>query len=250
MSAPSKRVLILGATSAIAQAAARRWATTGNYSFCLIARDPVKLRAVAADLQVRGAKSVVEIVCDLDDCRGHSTVLDRAVQQLRGLDIALIAYGVLGDQLAAEKSYDAAAAVLQTNLISPISLLTWLANYFEPRKAGTIAIISSVAGDRGRGSNYIYGTSKAGINVMAQGIRNRLSASGVRVVTVKPGFVDTPMTAAIAKNAMFSTPEKVAKDICRSVEKGPEIVYTPWFWRWIMWIIRLIPERIFKRLNL
>ncbi|MEL7234405.1 MAG: SDR family NAD(P)-dependent oxidoreductase, partial [Chloroflexota bacterium] len=118
------------------------------------------------------------------------------------------------------------------------------------QRRGVIAVISSVAGDRGRGSNYVYGTAMAAKTTFLSGLRNRLAKSGVQVVTVKPGFVDTPMTANIPKNALFASPAKVGKDIYTGLKKGHDVIYTPFFWRYIMWIIRLIPEPIFKRLSL
>jgi short-subunit dehydrogenase len=137
-----------------------------------------------------------------------------------------------------------------TNCISVISLLTHLANYFEKQRSGCVAVITSVAGDRGRQSNYVYGAAKGAVNIFLQGMRNRLSKVGVTVLTIKPGLVDTPMTAGLPKNFLFADPAVVGTRIFNAIMRGKEIVYVPWFWRWIMLIIRTIPESVFKRMKL
>ena len=139
---------------------------------------------------------------------------------------------------------------MQTNALSVISLLTLLANHFEQQRHGCIAVISSVAGDRGRQSNYVYGTAKGALSIFLQGLRNRLHKSGVQVLTVKPGFVDTPMTASLPKGPLWATPEKVAEDIDKAIENKRNVLYTPSFWFLIMAIIKSVPESIFKRLSL
>jgi len=245
----SPNFLILGATSAIAQATARIYSGK-RASFYLVARNSEKLAAVAADLRVRGAAKVVTHTCDLDDIEQHAGLLADVWQQFERLDVALLAHGVLGDQAEAEKDFAATEAILQTNFLSAVSLITRLANAFERQKKGTIAVISSVAGDRGRKSNYVYGTSKAGITVFLQGVRNRLDRQGVQVLTIKPGFVATPMTAHIKQGFLFATPHKVASGIVRAIQSRKDVVYLPWFWRPIMLIIRSIPETVFKRLEL
>ena len=175
--------------------------------------------------------------------------LQDAHEKLQGIGIALIAHGVLGDQKEAEEDYRAAEKVIRTNLLSAMSLITWLANYFVERQSGTIAAISSVAGDRGRKSNYVYGTSKAALTTFLQGVRNRVDREGVNVLTIKPGFVATPMTAHLERGILFVTPEKVARAIARAVEQHKDVIYTPKFWRLIMMVIRWLPENIFKGLN-
>jgi decaprenylphospho-beta-D-erythro-pentofuranosid-2-ulose 2-reductase len=162
------------------------------------------------------------------------------------VDLALLAHGVLGDQAAAERDYFAAEPILVTNFLSAVSLLTWLANYCDSQGRGTLAVISSVAGDRGRKSNYVYGASKAGLDAFLSGLRNRCDRSGVQVLTIKPGFVATPMTAHVPKNRLFATPEQVAHGILNAIRTRKDVVYVPWFWRPIMAIIKAVPERIFK----
>jgi decaprenylphospho-beta-D-erythro-pentofuranosid-2-ulose 2-reductase len=246
---PPNRVLVFGATSAIATAVMRQLVTSSAHFF-LIARSKEKLTAVAQDLLVRGASRVDMMVADLDDTQAHAQMLNVATSQLSGIDLALLAHGVLGDQAAAESDYFAAEPTLVTNFVSPVSLLTWLANYCISQGRGTLAVISSVAGDRGRKSNYVYGASKAGLDAFLSGLRNRCDRSGVQVLTIKPGFVATPMTASIPRNRLFATPDRVATDILKAVRKRKDVVYVPWFWRPIMTIIKAVPERIFKARDL
>lgn len=245
----TRRVLIIGATSAIAHAVARRYASRGARLF-LIARRTEALDANAADLRVRGAAQVQTALLDANDTAGHAEVLARAFSAFGGVDAALIAHGTLPDQAKCERSVQAALESFDTNARSVIALLTELANRFEAQGSGAIGVISSPAGDRGRASNYVYGAAKAAVSNFASGLRHRLVARGVRVVTIKPGFVDTPMTAAFDKGPLWASPERVAADIERALERGFGVVYTPWFWRWIMLIILHVPERIFVRTRL
>jgi decaprenylphospho-beta-D-erythro-pentofuranosid-2-ulose 2-reductase len=242
-------VLALGATSAIAEATLRLFAARGA-RFFLVARNQDKLNAVAADLRTRGAASVAIHVMDLDDTAAHPAMLTAAAANLGTIELALLAHGVLGDQPQAEASYAAAEAILGTNFMAPVSLITWLANYFEASHQGTLAVISSVAGDRGRKSNYVYGASKGALNVFLDGVRNRIDRSGVQVLTIKPGFVATPMTAHLPQNALFAHPSAVARGILKAIEARKDVVYVPAFWALIMLIIRAVPGRIFKKLNL
>jgi len=245
-----KKILVIGATSAIAQATARLWATQGHRLY-LVGRDEARLQTIAGDLKIRGAATVALTTLDVNDFDRHGAVLDAATAALGGLDIVLIAHGTLGDQSASEADFSVALQEFNTNAISVISLLTHLANRFEIQRQGTIAVISSVAGDRGRQSNYVYGTAKGAVTVFLQGMRNRLHRSGVQVLTIKPGFVDTPMTADIDKKGpLWARPEAIAQAILRGIEQRRDVIYAPWFWRWILAVIRLIPERLFKRLRL
>jgi short-subunit dehydrogenase len=242
-------VLALGATSAIAEATLRLLAEQGA-GFFLVGRSQAKLAAVRDDLLTRGASSATVFVCDLDHTSDHPAMLEHAASVLGGIDLALVAHGVLGDQQEAEHSFAAAEAVLRTNFLSAVSLIGWLANSMEARQSGTIAVLSSVAGDRGRKSNYIYGASKGGLNVFLDGVRNRVDRAGVQVLTIKPGFVATPMTAHLPPGPLFAQPAAVARDILQAVEKRRDVLYTPSFWRLIMLIVRNIPGRIFKKLNM
>ena len=244
-----KRVLILGATSAIARATARIFAERGDRLF-LVARDDAKLEATAQDLRSRGAEGVDYASADLADDTRHEALVEEAIQTLGGLDIVLIAYGTLPDQKALEGSFKDTQEALQVNFTSVVSLLTLLANRLEAQRSGTLAVISSVAGDRGRASNYVYGTAKGALSLFVQGLRNRLHGAGVHVLTIKPGFVDTPMTAEVKKNVLFAKPEQIAAGIVAAIDKKREVVYLPFFWRWLMLVIRALPEPLFKRLKL
>ncbi|MDD2769955.1 MAG: SDR family oxidoreductase [Methylococcus sp.] len=244
-----QKILIVGATSAIAQATARRFAQHGDRLY-LLGRDPGRLEALAQDLKVRGAESVSCAGFEAGNFPSHPALLDRAIEALGGIDIALIAHGTLPDQRACEQSFEAALPELKTNVLGTISLLTHLANRMEAQGSGTIAVISSPAGDRGRQSNYVYGSAKAMVTVFCQGLRNRLYRSGVHVLTIKPGFVDTPMTAAFDKGALWAQPEQVAAGIEQAIRKRKNSVYLPGFWAFIMLAIKHIPEAVFKRLKL
>lgn len=244
-----RRILILGATSAIAEAVARRYAGLGARLF-LVARSAERLEAVAADLRARGAESVDSAAADLASVTGHSALLDRAWASLGGLDVALLAYGVLPDQACCERSWSATAEALQVDFTSPAALLHELANRLEPAGTGVICVITSVAGDRGRKSNYVYGAAKGGLALFAQGLRHRLASKGVAVVVVKPGFVDTPMIAHLAKGPLFTSPARVARDIHRGITRRAAVVYSPWWWRGIMGLIRVVPDWLLVRTNL
>ncbi len=242
-------ILILGATSAIAQETAKYWAQKGSTLF-LVARDKEKLSSVASDLQVRGASQVVQYPLDLGNTELHQQLIQAAVHNLGDLDVAFIAYGTLSDQATCTQSVSETLKEFTINCTSVISLLTILANRFEKQKKGCIAVITSVAGDRGRQSNYIYGAAKGAVSIFLQGLRNRLTPFGVTVLTLKPGFVDTPMTAHIPKNPLFANPQAVGKRIYKAIQNQEDVVYIPSFWGPLMTMITHIPERIFKRLKL
>jgi decaprenylphospho-beta-D-erythro-pentofuranosid-2-ulose 2-reductase len=242
-----KRILVLGATSGMAEACCRLWADRGD-SLYLVARNAERLAAVAADVRTRGALAVDVRVADLDDTAGHPELLAHAINSLGGLDVALVALGVLGDQAKAEAGFGEAAQILQTNFAAPVSLLTWLANYCAQRHGGTLAVLSSVAGERGRKSNYVYGSSKAGLTAFVDGLRNRIDREGVRVMTIKPGPVKTAMTDGM--KGKFADVDAVAATLVKAIDKGSDVVYVPGIWRVIMAVIRAIPESLFKKLNL
>ena len=244
-----RKILVLGATSGIAEATCRIWATQGASLF-LVARNAEKLAAVAADLRTRGATYVDTAVADLDDTDSHPQLLTHAVNSLTGMDIAYLAHGILGDQDQAEQDFNAAAQILYTNLMAPVSLLTWLANFCVQRHAGVLAVISSVAGDRGRKSNYVYGASKAGLSAFLGGLRNRVDREGVTVLTIKPGPVKTAMTSGMKGSEKFADVNKVAATIVNAIDKRADNLYVPFQWQPIMFVIRNIPDRIFKKLNL
>lgn len=250
--------VILGATSALGQAVARRLVHDGH-RLILCARDEAKLNTVAMDIGVRmgsvatadGSDHVEPPVChvvDFDQISAHAQL----VNDIREADHIWFFYGTLPDQQHCEASWEATAAALNTNFVSAVSLLTRLANNLESRGSGSLTVVSSVAGDRGRKSNYVYGTAKGALSLFCQGLRNRLAHSGVQVLTVKPGFIDTPMTAAIEKKPalLWASADQVAGDIVRAQKRGKDVIYSRWFWRYILLIIRLIPERIFKKLSL
>jgi len=244
-----KQVAIFGATSSIATACARRWAAQGA-SFFLVGRSTEKLMQVADDLRARGA-TVHTHVLDLTQLDQQRAMLEACYGALGRVDIALVAHGTLPDQPACEQDAQLAVKEFASNGLSVIALLTELAGRMVAQQTGCIAVISSVAGDRGRPSNYLYGAAKSAVTTFCSGLRARLFKAGVHVLTIKPGFVDTPMTQGLAlPPLLLATPDQVAADILKAIEKRRDTLYTPWFWRYVMLIIRHIPSAIFKRLSL
>ena len=244
-----RKILVLGATSGIAEATCRLWAADGASLF-LVARNGDKLAAVAADLKTRGASYVDTAVADLDDTAQHPALLSHAINSLGGMDIAYLTHGILGDQAKAEQEFGTAAQILHTNFISVVSLLTWLANFCVQRHSGVLAVISSVAGDRGRKSNYLYGASKAGLSAFLGGLRNRVDREGVTVLNIKPGPVKTAMTSGMKGSEKFADVNKVAQTIVKGIDAKVVNLYVPFQWGPIMFVIQHIPERVFKKLNL
>ncbi len=241
------KIAILGATSAIAHEAAKCFAKD-NAEFFLVGRSDAKLETIANDLKVRGAKRVATFTADLADFDRHQALVDATIETLEQVDLLLIAHGTLGDQKLCEQSVAEMLKEFTNNCTSVLALLTLFANYFERQKRGTIAVISSVAGDRGRQSNYVYGTAKAGVTAFLQGLRGRLAKSGVHVLTIKPGLIDTPMTADLKKGPLMASARGVGEGIYKAVQRHKEVAYLPAFWLPIMLIVKSIPERVFKRL--
>lgn len=245
----SGSVLILGATSAIARGAAEAFAERGH-SLYLAGRDSAELERLAADLSIRFRTNVRHGLFEAEDYDGHAGFVEKVEREMAGFEGVLVAFGYLGEQGVAAKDSAERAAIIARNLTGAVSLLEPVAAYLERRQSGFIIGISSVAGDRGRQSNYIYGAAKGGFTIYLQGLRNRLFHSGVRVLTVKAGFVDTAMTYGMPGLFLVASPADVGKQIVRAVGKRRDVVYLPWFWRYIMLILKLIPESLFKRLKL
>ena len=243
-----QKVVIIGATSTIAQAVERLLAKDGNH-LLLVARSAERLAALQADLLVRGAAEVQTFAVDLRDTSRHPELLEWAKKACPDFDTVVLAYGSMHDQEDCDRRTDWVLDELFTNFVSAAGVLTVFAGHFEERRRGCIAAITSVAGDRGRRSNYVYGSAKGGLSLFLQGLRGRLHSSGVRVITIKPGPVKTAMTDHMAKRRIFADVSLVAQDIYRALQHGsPEILYTPRRWRYIMAGVRAIPERVFKRL--
>lgn len=243
------RVLIIGATSAIATAVARLYARN-HARLCLVGRRQSAIEELAEDLRVRGSADVLTCQLDLLIIDDHARILDEAWNAWGGFDRVLVAHGVLPDQAKCAQSVAATLEAFDINARSLMAIMVPIANKMESQGSGAVALISSPAGDRGRQSNYCYGAAKAAVTALASGLRHRLASKGVRVVTILPGFVDTPMTASLSKSSLWASSERVAKDIYRAIESGFGELYTPWFWGWIMFLIRHIPERIFIRMRL
>ncbi len=244
-----KRVLVIGATSAIAEACARRWALRGDKLF-LAARNPRQLRSVIDDLRVRGAPLVDGRAFEANRYHEHAALIAAAHNRLGGLDTVFIAHGSLPDQQRAQLNVSYALEEIGTNGLSVVALMTLAASQFEQQGHGTIAVISSGAGDRGRRSNYVYGSAKALVSTFASGLRQRLHGTGVTVVTIEPGFVDTPLTAHLRKGLLWAKPDQVAADIVQGIDTQQGVVYTPRYWSPVMMLVRHIPEWMFARLKM
>jgi decaprenylphospho-beta-D-erythro-pentofuranosid-2-ulose 2-reductase len=241
--------LVIGATSAIAQAVARLLARRGD-GFYLVARNEACVKTVAYDLLARGASRASYEQMDANDTAAHEPMLKRAADVLGEIDTVIIAHGSLGDQHECEQSVEATLQEISTNGLSVVALATLVGAHMAERGRGKLVVLSSVAGDRGRQSNYVYGSAKALVTTFLSGLRQRLHRSGVSVITVKPGPVDTPMTSGMQKGLLWSNPARVAAGIVRAIDRPSGVVYLPGYWRPIMAIIRSIPENAFQRLQL
>jgi short-subunit dehydrogenase len=244
-----KKVIVFGGASAIATEIEKLFAAEGA-ELCLLDTKMSRLQAVRDDILARYKTRIELIEFNALDFGNHNQAFHQAVETLGGVDIVLVAYGTLPNQEKAQNDIEYAIEHFNINATSIISLSSIVANYFEEKGSGTLAVISSVAGDRGRKSNYLYGSAKGAISIFLQGLRNRLSRKNVSVITIKPGIVDTPMTAHLPKNFLFAKVDVVARSIFEGINALKDIIYVPGYWRLIMCVIKHIPETIFKRLNL
>ena len=247
-----RRVLFLGALSAIGEATARLFAQEGAV-IGLVGRGDARLKTVAGDLEARGASRCH--TWDVDLSLGPTVDLDiqKMAEAMGGeLDACVVLYGILGDQNVAEHDISHARDILRTNFSSTSEWALDAANLLERQNSGSLVVVGSVAGDRGRRSNYIYGAAKGGLAILLDGLAHRLAASKASVVNIKPGFVDTPMTAHMNKSGpLWSKPSIIATAIKTAIDRGRSANrYSPWFWRWIMLVIRLIPSSIFNKTKL
>jgi decaprenylphospho-beta-D-erythro-pentofuranosid-2-ulose 2-reductase len=247
----NENVLIVGATSGIARALGHELAEQGCH-LMLAGRRQDELDRCAADLRTRYQTPTGTEPFEALDFESHPAFFTRCLDHFAGtLHGLILCHGYMPNQTATQTNITEVRRTIDVNFTSAISLLMLAANYFEQRKSGYIVVLSSVAGDRGRMSNYTYGAAKAGLNAYLQGMRNRLQHAGVQVLTVKPGFVDTPMTHGLLNphSPLVATPERVAREVNNAIRKRKDVIYSPGFWRVLMAIIRALPESIFKRLR-
>jgi short-subunit dehydrogenase len=242
------KILIIGATSAIAKATARLYAGQHAELF-IVGRDETRLAALSDDLSVRGAEILGSLTMDLTQTDDHKSELDSIFKTMGSADLVLICHGDLPDQTACETDYKAALNAINVNALSTVSMLGVLGEQFMEQGKGTIAVVTSVAGDRGRQPNYVYGAAKAMVSTYLQGFRGKVFKHGVHVLDIKPGLVDSPMTSQFEKGPLWSQPEVVAKAIVTAVKYKRHTVYSPGYWRLIMLVVCSIPEFIFKRLK-
>ena len=242
-------ILVIGATSAIARSISRLYAIKGAKIF-LLARNEERLRESTVDLKLRGASDAKALDYNAENTNNHSKIVDAAVQFLGSIDIALICHGNLPNQEACQADYRKAEDAIRVNGLSVISLCTEIVNQLRTQKKGTLVVITSVAGERGRQPNFIYGAAKSMVSTYLQGLRGSLLKDNIHIVDVRPGLVDSPMTAHIKKGALWSSAESIAPSIIKGIRKKRSIIYTPWYWRLIMLLVCMIPEAIFKRIKI
>jgi len=242
------RILILGATSPIARALAAEFACEDGADLYLAARDTAECERVARDLSVRSERAVYSGAFDASDFNGHPNFVRGVIERLGGLDGIVVAFGTLGDETTAQSDPAAALKTITANFTGAVSIVTLAAERLKAQGHGFIIVLASVAGDRGRAKNYVYGSAKGALTLFAGGLRGRLARSGVHVMTAKLGFVDTRMTYG-RESALTVSPAQAAQKIHAKWRRGAEVVYVPSFWRPIMAAIRMVPERFFKRLG-
>lgn len=248
MTRSARKVIFLGALSAVAEAAARKYASEGA-EIMLAGRDPNRLLQVAQDLSVRGARRVETVALNLATANAE-TESARMIHALGGVDDVVLAYGILGAHVDAEVDLSHAAEIIDVDFRSPALWCLAFASRLEAQKHGNLVVIGSVAGDRGRASNYVYGAAKGGLAVLVQGLAHRLARSGARAVIVKPGFIDTPMTVGHKKGPLWAKPAVIGAIVRRAADRGGPVIYAPSFWRYIMLLVRSLPSVLFHRTKL
>jgi len=243
-----KNIVILGATSGISQAVAKQL-LADDVSFHLVARNEQKLNIVANDLVSRGCHSAKCYVLDFNSIDAHPSLISSIFNGVDNIDTLFVSYGIMHSQQECETDVSKAVKQVNSNYTSTLSLLVLFSQRMETQSSGTIAVVSSVAGDRGRKSNFVYGSAKAGLTVFLEGLRYKLYSKGINVLTIKPGFIDSPMTADIKKGALWASTDQAANYIVKGIVKNKSVIYVPPFWFFIMAIIKLIPAFIFRKLN-
>ena len=245
-----KNIVIIGANSAIAEALAREYCRSAKKIY-LLSRDTIKLRKVANDLRIRGNAEIFFSKVDVNKYEKHKSIIHKIFLKLSTVDLFIFASGSLAKQREIENSFEKIHHELSTNSIGIISLLSYIVPKLEVQKNNSvISVITSVAGDRGRKSNYIYGASKGLLSIYLQGLRGRLHKSHVHILDIKPGLIISPMTKSIKKNFLWRKPSEISSSIQKAIHTRKTVVYVPWFWKFIMIIIKIIPEKIFNKLNI
>ena len=244
-----RRVVVLGGTSEIAHAIIRELNAREPREVALVGRDPDALARVAEDLAGAGCPRAITLELDARSLDHHEQVIGEAFDELGGADIVLLAVGVLGERRGLPDDTSAALEVLQVNLVGAGSLLIHSARRLREQGNGTLVVLSSIAGERARAANVVYGASKAGLDSLAQGLGDALHEDGVRVLVVRPGFVHTRMTRGLKQAPLSSTPVEVARVTVNGLDRHSHIVWAPPVLRWIMIAVRLLPRPIFRRLK-
>ncbi|MCX7880487.1 MAG: SDR family NAD(P)-dependent oxidoreductase [Ignavibacteria bacterium] len=244
-----EKILVLGAYSGIAQQVLYNFAKEGPFFF-LVGKDYEKLKIVGDHLKVLGANSVHLEPFDMNKLESHEELFAKSLSVMGSVDILFISYGILSKQSEVERNTNQLLENYFTNAISVVHFISKVLGYFRARNEGTIAVVTSVAGERGRKSNFYYASAKSSVDVFLQGLRHSLSNTNVSVVTIKPGVVDTPMTRELERKFLVASSKKVGKDIYDAIKSKKKLVYTPWYWRYIMLVIRNLPDFIFNKLDI
>jgi hypothetical protein len=243
-------ILILGATSAIAHAFAKRYAKEGNHVFTLMGRNQQHLNACASELSALGNNVIDPIVVDFMNASEIIQAINKSIQSVGSIQIAVLAQGSLSDQERAKIDFQYLHDEFMLNAMSMIIPAQCIANHYKENNSGILIGIGSVAGERGRKGNYTYGSAKSAFHTFLSGIRNDIGSQHIHIMTIKPGFVSTPMTSHLKQSPLFVKPDFIAKEIIRGIEQGLDVMYIPSYWRFIMMIIRALPEKIFMKLNI
>lgn len=249
-----KKIMVVGATSAIAEAFLRCWLADQKgeaVACCLLARREDRLKTIAKNITISVGGHVETHTFNAEDPLTVASAIDSGFESMTDIDLVLVAFGSLPDQPRTEQDPAYAIGQFNLNATATIAAMNQVAARLQERGQGTLVVLGSVAGDRGRASNGLYGAAKASVACFASALRVRLFGSGVHVMEVRPGFTQTPMTAELdLPQRLVSSPDRVANVILKGLKRHRSVVYAPGFWRWIMWVIRWLPEPIFKRLKL
>ena len=243
----TQRILVFGATSAICHEVLKHYATQGT-TFFITGRNAERLDAIGQDLCARGGIIAGQAAYDFNDWAQHEPVIGQAREALGAIDLALVAHGSLPEQSQCEQSDAAVWACVQDNFASAAIIIHGCARVLDEQGKGSLAVISSVAGDRGRKSNYTYGATKAGLDALLQGLQGRFAGTAVKVINIKPGMVHSPMTEGMGDGLLWATPQAIAPTIISAISKGKRLCYVPGYWRLVMLVIRALPTTILAKL--
>lgn len=246
----AENIIAIGATSTICKHLLAEYVKEKD-NVILLGRSETELKKIAHELRSKNGANAVSIrIFDSNGLSDHQQLISQIFQSFGHIDTCIVATGSLGDQMEARSSNDRQFKIINSNFVGIISILSGIANHMEERRKGAIVVLSSVAGDRGRQSNYVYGSAKSGMNAYLSGLRNRLHSASICVLTVKLGFTNTRMIEDLPKSKLAVSPDYAAKQIAKAIRARRDVIYVPFFWRYIMLLIKSLPESLFKRTKL